>query len=160
MLAGVLLYRRATALPGPGHLAVLDERLRRLRLETAAVLRALGILRDAEKRGLIAPGGTVVEGTAGNTGIGLALVGNSRGYRTVITMPDTQSAEKKDALRLLGAELHEVPAVPLCAGVKSANRHRAAIRRTGRWRGECRRFASQFANQSAKRVARGTQSRG
>ena len=55
---------------------------------------------------------TGVEGTAGNTGIGLALVGNSRGYRTVITMPDTQSAEKKDALRLLGVELLEVPAVP------------------------------------------------
>ena len=67
---------------------------------------------DAEARGQLRPGGVIVEGTAGNTGIGLALVGNARGYRTVITMPDTQSAEKKDALRLLGAELHEVPAVP------------------------------------------------
>jgi len=67
---------------------------------------------DAEKRGVLRPGGVIVEGTAGNTGIGLALVANSRGYRTVITMPDTQSKEKKDALRLLGAELHEVPAVP------------------------------------------------
>ncbi len=67
---------------------------------------------DAEARGELRPGGVIVEGTAGNTGIGLALVGNARGYRTVITMPDTQSAEKKDALRLLGAELHEVPAVP------------------------------------------------
>jgi cysteine synthase A len=67
---------------------------------------------DAEQRGDLRPGGVIVEGTAGNTGIGLALVANSRGYRTVITMPDTQSTEKKDALRLLGAELHEVPAVP------------------------------------------------
>ena len=67
---------------------------------------------DAEARGALRPGGVIVEGTAGNTGIGLALVANARGYRTVITMPDTQSAEKKDALRLLGAELHEVPAVP------------------------------------------------
>ena len=67
---------------------------------------------DAEQRGDLQPGGVIVEGTAGNTGIGLALVANSRGYRTVITMPDTQSTEKKDALRLLGAQLHEVPAVP------------------------------------------------
>jgi cysteine synthase A len=67
---------------------------------------------DAEARGELRPGGTIVEGTAGNTGIGLALVGNSRGYRTVITMPETQSAEKKEALRLLGARIHEVPAVP------------------------------------------------
>jgi cysteine synthase A len=67
---------------------------------------------DAEQRGDLQPGGVIVEGTAGNTGIGLALVANSRGYRTVITMPDTQSREKKDALRLLGAQLHEVPAVP------------------------------------------------
>jgi cysteine synthase A len=67
---------------------------------------------DAEARGELRPGGVIVEGTAGNTGIGLALVGNARGYRTVITMPDTQSVEKRDALRLLGAELHEVPAVP------------------------------------------------
>ena len=70
------------------------------------------IILDAEARGELRPGGIIVEGTAGNTGIGLALVGNSRGYRTVITMPNTQSAEKKQALRLLGAELHEVPAVP------------------------------------------------
>jgi cysteine synthase A len=67
---------------------------------------------DAEERGELRPGGVIVEGTAGNTGIGLALVGNSRGYRTVIAMPETQSQEKKDALRLLGAELHAVPAVP------------------------------------------------
>ena len=70
------------------------------------------IVLDAEKRGVLEPGGLIVEGTAGNTGIGLALVGNARGYRTLILMPDTQSQEKKDALRLCGAELREVPAVP------------------------------------------------
>jgi cysteine synthase A len=73
---------------------------------------ALYIILDAEKRGLLKPGGTIVEGTAGNTGIGLALVGNARGYRTVIVIPETQSQEKKDMLRLCGAELREVPAVP------------------------------------------------
>jgi cysteine synthase A len=73
---------------------------------------ALYIILDAEKRGLLKPGGVVVEGTAGNTGIGLALVGNARGYRTVIVIPETQSREKKDMLRLCGAELREVPAVP------------------------------------------------
>ncbi|MGH8669495.1 MAG: cysteine synthase A [Burkholderiales bacterium] len=73
---------------------------------------ALYILLDAEKRGLLKRGGTVVEGTAGNTGIGLALVGNARGYRTVIVIPETQSQEKKDMLRLCGAQLREVPAVP------------------------------------------------
>jgi cysteine synthase A len=70
------------------------------------------IVLDGEKRGLIERGGLIVEGTAGNTGIGLALVGNARGYRTLILMPDTQSQEKKDALRLCGAELRTVPAVP------------------------------------------------
>jgi cysteine synthase A len=73
---------------------------------------ALYIILDAEKRGVLGPGGTIVEGTAGNTGIGLALVGNARGYRTVIVIPETQSQEKKDMLRLCGAELREVPAVP------------------------------------------------
>ena len=67
---------------------------------------------DAERRGVLEPGGLIVEGTAGNTGIGLALVGRSRGYRTLILMPNTQSQEKKDMLRLCGAELREVPAVP------------------------------------------------
>ncbi len=67
---------------------------------------------DAEQRGELQPGGVVVEGTAGNTGIGLALVGNARGYRTVILMPDTQSQEKKDMLRLCGVDLRCVPAVP------------------------------------------------
>jgi cysteine synthase len=73
---------------------------------------ALWIVRDALKRGTLKSGGTIVEGTAGNTGIGLAVVGNALGFKTVIVIPDTQSQEKKDALRLLGAELIEVPAVP------------------------------------------------
>jgi len=73
---------------------------------------ALFIIRDAEKRRLLRPGGVIVEGTAGNTGIGLALVGNALGYRTVIVIPDTQTQEKKDMLRLCSAELIEVPAVP------------------------------------------------
>ena len=73
---------------------------------------ALFIVRDAVAKGLLKPGGVIVEGTAGNTGIGLALVGNALGYRSVIVIPDTQSQEKKDMLRLCGAELIEVPAVP------------------------------------------------
>ena len=72
----------------------------------------LFIIRDAEARGLLKPGGVIVEGTAGNTGIGLTVVAKALGYRTVIVIPDTQSQEKKDALRVLGAELIEVPAVP------------------------------------------------
>ncbi len=73
---------------------------------------ALFIIQDAHERGLLRPGGVIVEGTAGNTGIGLALVGNALGYRTVIVIPETQSQEKKDMLRLCGAHLIEVPAVP------------------------------------------------
>ena len=73
---------------------------------------ALFIVQDAEARGLIAPGGTIVEGTAGNTGIGLALVANAKGYKTIIVMPETQSREKMDTLRALGAELVLVPAAP------------------------------------------------
>jgi cysteine synthase A len=73
---------------------------------------ALWIVRDAEARGLLRPGGTIVEGTAGNTGIGLALVANALGYETVIVMPETQSREKMDTLRALGAELVLVPAAP------------------------------------------------
>ena len=73
---------------------------------------ALYIIRDAERRGLLKPGGRIVEGTAGNTGIGLAMVGQALGYRTTIVIPRTQSQEKKDAIRLLGAELVEVDAVP------------------------------------------------
>ncbi len=73
---------------------------------------ALYIVEDAEARGAIAPGGTIVEGTAGNTGIGLALVANAKGYKTIIVMPDTQSQEKMATLRALGAELVLVPAAP------------------------------------------------
>ncbi len=73
---------------------------------------ALGIIREAEKSGALRPGGTIVEGTAGNTGIGLALVGAALGYRVVIVFPRTQSQEKKDAIRLMGAELIVVDAVP------------------------------------------------
>ncbi|MBY5457191.1 cysteine synthase A [Rhizobium beringeri] len=72
---------------------------------------ALYIIHDAERKGLLRPGGVIVEGTAGNTGIGLTLVAKALGYRTVIVIPETQSQEKKDALKLLGAELVEVPAV-------------------------------------------------
>ncbi len=73
---------------------------------------ALFIIRDAIARGTLKPGGTIVEGTAGNTGIGLALVGASMGFKTVIVIPETQSQEKKDMLRLAGAELVQVPAAP------------------------------------------------
>ena len=73
---------------------------------------ALYIIRDAMARGALRPGGTIVEGTAGNTGIGLAMVANARGFKTVIVIPETQSQEKKDVLRLMGAQLIEVPAVP------------------------------------------------
>ena len=73
---------------------------------------AIAIVRDAKHRGLLRPGGVIVEGTAGNTGIGLGLVGNALGYRTVIVMPETQSQEKKDMLRLIGADLRLVPALP------------------------------------------------
>ncbi len=73
---------------------------------------ALYIVRDAEKKGQLKPGGIIVEGTAGNTGIGLALVGDASNYRTIIVIPETQTQEKKDMLRLAGADLREVPAVP------------------------------------------------
>ena len=73
---------------------------------------ALFIIRDAVEKGLLKPGGTIVEGTAGNTGIGLALVGASMGFKTVIVIPETQSEEKKEMLRLAGAELVQVPAAP------------------------------------------------
>jgi cysteine synthase A len=74
---------------------------------------ALGIVRDAEARGELRPGGIIVEGTAGNTGIGLAVVGNALGYETVIVMPDNQSQDKIDTLKSYGVTLHLVPAVPL-----------------------------------------------
>ena len=107
---------------------------------------ALYIIRDAEKRGLLKPGGVIVEGTAGNTGIGLALVGAALGYRTVIVIPETQAQEKKDALKLLGAELVEVPAVPY----KNPNNY---VRLSGRLAAELARtepngaiWANQFDN--------------
>jgi cysteine synthase A len=80
---------------------------------------ARGIIEDFERRDLLAPGGTVVEGTAGNTGIGLALVGNARGYRTVIVMPDDQAEEKYALLRAYGAELHVVEAAPFTNEAKN-----------------------------------------
>lgn len=73
---------------------------------------ALAIIEDAEAKGLLVPGGTIVEGTAGNTGIGLAHVANAKGYKTIIVIPDTQSQEKVDFMRCLGAEVHVVPAAP------------------------------------------------
>ena len=73
---------------------------------------ALSIIEDAEQKGLLKPGGLIVEGTAGNTGIGLTMVGNAKGYRSVIVMPETQSDEKKNSLRVYGADLRLVPAKP------------------------------------------------
>jgi cysteine synthase A len=98
---------------------------------------------DAERRGVIEPGGLIVEGTAGNTGIGLALVGNSRGYRTLILMPNTQSQEKKDALRLCGAELREVPAVPF----KDPNHYVHTAARTAKELEATERHGVLYANQ-------------
>ena len=104
------------------------------------------IVKDAEDKGQLRPGGVIVEGTAGNTGIGLALVGRARGYRTIIVIPETQSQEKKDMLRLAGAELREVPAVPY----KDPNNYVHVARRLG---GELAKtepkgaiFANQFDN--------------
>ncbi len=73
---------------------------------------ALAIIEDAERRGVLAPGGVIVEGTAGNTGIGITLVANARGYRSIVVMPETQSQEKIDFLRMIGADLRLVPAKP------------------------------------------------
>lgn len=94
---------------------------------------ALYIIKDAVARGELAPGGTIVEGTAGNTGIGLALVGAAMGFRTVIVIPETQSQEKKDMIRLAGAELVEVPAVPYANPnnyVRYSSRLAAALAKT------------------------------
>jgi cysteine synthase A len=104
---------------------------------------ALYMILDAEERGDLKPGGVVVEGTAGNTGIGLALVGNARGYRTVILMPDTQSQEKKDMLRLCGAEVREVPAVPF----KNPNHYVHQAERTAKELGETEDAGVLYANQ-------------
>jgi len=102
---------------------------------------ALGIISDFEARGLLGPGGVVIEGTAGNTGIGLALVGNGRGYRTIIVMPDDQAPEKYALLRAFGAELHVVPAVGFA---DDANYYHAARRLAGATPGAV--WANQFEN--------------
>ena len=92
---------------------------------------ALFIIRDAVAKGTLKPGGTIVEGTAGNTGIGLALVGASMGFKTVIVIPETQSQEKKDMLRLAGAELVQVPAAPYRNPNNFVRYSRTACQRTG-----------------------------
>ncbi len=99
---------------------------------------ALFIIEDAVKKGTLKPGGVIVEGTAGNTGIGLALVGNAMGFRSVIVIPETQSQEKKDTLRLCGAELVEVPAVPYLQSQQLREALRPARRATGEDREERR----------------------
>ncbi len=104
---------------------------------------ALGIVRDAEADGTLRPGGTIVEGTAGNTGIGLALVGSALGYRVVIVMPSTQSQEKKDAIRLLGAKLIEVDAVPY----KNPNNYQHFSRRLAEEMAETEPNGAIWANQ-------------
>jgi cysteine synthase A len=115
---------------------------------------ALGILLAAEAAGQIAPGGTVVEGTAGNTGIGLAVVGRARGYQTVVVMPETQSQEKKDLLRALGTELILVPPAPYA----SPNHYVHTSRRIAEERGAL--WANQFdnvANREAHRTTTGVE---
>ena len=107
---------------------------------------ALSIVRDAERRGLIRPGGTIVEGTAGNTGIGLALVAAVRGYRTVIVIPETQSAEKKETLRLAGARLVEVPAVPFANPNNYVHAARRLAERLAQTEEAGAFFADQFDN--------------
>lgn len=113
---------------------------------------ALYIIKDAVERGLLEPGGTIVEGTAGNTGIGLSLVGASMGFRSVIVIPETQSQEKKDMIRLAGAELIEVPAVPY----KNPNNY---VRYSGRLAEELAKseehgaiWANQFDNTANRRA--------
>jgi cysteine synthase A len=108
---------------------------------------ALYIVEDAEERGLLLPGGTIVEGTAGNTGIGLALVGNAKGYKTIIVMPETQSREKMDTLRALGAELVLVPAAPYanCAHFVHTSRRIAEETPNAIW-------ANQFDNVANRRA--------
>ena len=104
---------------------------------------AWAIIRDAEAAGRLRPGGVIVEGTAGNTGIGLALVGKARGYRTVIVIPDTQTQEKKDMLRLCGADLREVPAVPY----KDSNNYQHVSRRLAEELAESEPNGAIWANQ-------------
>jgi cysteine synthase A len=101
------------------------------------------IILDAEERGDLEPGGLVVEGTAGNTGIGLSLVGNARGYRTLIVIPETQAQEKKDMLRLCRAELMEVPAVPF----KNPDNYVHVAERTAQERAKSEAHGALYANQ-------------
>jgi cysteine synthase A len=107
---------------------------------------ALGILLDAEARGVLTPGGTIVEGTAGNTGIGLTLVAHARGYRSVIVMPETQSAEKIDFLRMIGADLRLVPA----ASYREPGNYQHAARRLAEEIGAV--YADQFENLANRRA--------
>ena len=104
---------------------------------------ALFMIKDAEARGTLKPGGLIVEGTAGNTGIGLAPCGNAAGYRTLIVIPETQSQEKKDMLRLCGAELMEVPAVPF----KDPNNYVHVAERTALEKAESEPNGVLYANQ-------------
>ncbi len=104
---------------------------------------ALGIITDAVARGQLKPGGTIVEGTAGNTGIGLTVLGNALGFRTVIVIPETQAKEKKDTLRLLGAELVEVPAVPY----RNPNNYVKYSARLAAALNECEEAGAVWANQ-------------
>lgn len=108
---------------------------------------ALYIIQDAEEKGLLKPGGTVVEGTAGNTGIGLAHICNAKGYKCLIIIPDTQSQEKMDALRVLGAEVRPVPAVPY----KDPNNY---VKLSGRVASEMENaiWANQFDNLANRRA--------
>ncbi|MEQ8654960.1 MAG: cysteine synthase A [Kiloniellales bacterium] len=109
---------------------------------------ALAIVEEAERNGKLGPGGLIVEGTAGNTGIGLALVGRARGYRTLIVIPETQSREKKEMLKLCGAELMEVPAKPY----RDPDNYVHVARRTAEERAKSEPqgaiFADQFDNQA------------
>ena len=115
---------------------------------------ALAIVLDAERRGRLRPGGVIVEATAGNTGIGLALVANARGYRTVIVIPQTQSQEKKDMLRQCGATLYEVPALPY----RDPNHyvHVAGTAGRGSWRARSPTARSGRSSSTTWRTARGT----
>ena len=109
---------------------------------------ALFIVDDAEARGTLQPGGTIVEGTAGNTGIGLALVANAKGYRTIIVMPDTQSKEKMDTLRALGAELVTVPAAPYSSPCHFVHQSRRIAEETpgAVWANQCDNIANRPAH--------------
>jgi cysteine synthase A len=111
---------------------------------------ALYMILDAERRGLLRKGGLIVEGTAGNTGIGLALVGGARGYRTRIVIPETQSQEKKDLLRLCGAEVTEVPAVPF----KDSNNYVHVAERLAKELAQCEPNGVLYANQWDNRANR------